>query len=342
MVIIKPSVKTGIEFTLTFPGTFLIDTGQGLSLYLFIMPISQDHQITNPLNGVKPCGLFIMDFDGTLLRSDRTIAAIDRAALAKLGELGIVRVIATGRSLFSFNTVAVADLPLDFVIFSTGAGVLQYTGGDIVRKASLEPREVERASEILKAYRLDYMIHHAIPHNHKFAYFRSNSKNADFDRRLKIYSQHAEPLSEIANGFGPATQLLAVVPVRGGNAVLETIRRALPDYNVIQTTSPLDGESTWIEIFPATVSKSLTAAWLAGELGIDKQRAVSVGNDYNDLDLLEWTDRSYVVDNAPPDLKKRFTSVASNNDGGVAEAAGRWLRKLESQEVGKQGGRGRK
>ena len=289
------------------------------------MIISQDLQITSPLNGLKPCGLFIMDLDGTLLRSDRTVASIDLAALAKLGQLGIVRVIATGRSMFSFKTVAVVDLPLDFVIFSTGAGVLQYTGGEIVRKASLEPREVERASDILKANRLDYMIHHTIPDNHKFAYFRSNSNNADFDRRLKIYSQHARPLEETANGFGPATQLLAVVPAQGGNAVLEAIRSDLPDYNVIQTTSPLDGKSTWIEIFPATVSKSLTAAWLAGELRIDKRQVVSVGNDYNDLDLLEWTNRSYVVNNAPQDLKKRFTNVASNNDGGVAEAARRWL-----------------
>jgi HAD superfamily hydrolase (TIGR01484 family) len=266
-----------------------------------------------------------MDLDGTLLRSDRTVAPVDLAALVKLGQLGIVRVIATGRSMFSFNTVAVADLPLDFVIFSTGAGVLQYTGGEIIRKASLEPREVERASEILKANRLDYMINHTIPDNHKFAYFRSNSNNADFDRRLKIYSRHARPLEETANGFGPATQLLAVVPAGSGNVVLKAIRSDLPDYNVIQTTSPLDGESTWIEIFPAMVSKSLTAAWLAGELRIDQRRVVSVGNDYNDLDLLEWTDRSYVVNNAPQDLKKRFTNVASNNDGGVAEAARRWL-----------------
>jgi hypothetical protein len=266
-----------------------------------------------------------MDLDGTLLRSDRTLAAIDLAALEKLGQLGIVRAIATGRSLFSFNTVAVADLPLDFVIFSTGAGVLQYNGGEIVRKASLESGEVERASEILKANRLDYMIHHTIPDNHKFVYFRSNSNNADFDRRLKIYSQHAQPLEETANGFGPATQLLAVVPARSGNVILKAIRSDLPDYNVIQTTSPLDGESTWIEIFPAMVSKSLTAAWLAGELRIDKRRVVSVGNDYNDLDLLEWTNRSYVVNNAPQDLKKRFTNVASNNDGGVAEAARCWL-----------------
>lgn len=290
------------------------------------MTISQEHNITNPQAGVQPKGLFLVDFDGTLLRSDRTVGLKDLAALRQLGELGIIRAIATGRSLFSFNNVPLPDLPMDFVIFSMGAGVLQYNGREIVRKAILEPHEVERASKVLRAYRLDFMIHRTIPDNHIFAYCRSNHENADFDRRLNLYSRHAEILSEKASGFGPATQLLAVVPAGNGAAVLTAIRKDLFDFNVIHTTSPLDGESTWIEIYPTTVSKSQTAAWLAEALRIEKRHIVSVGNDYNDLDLLEWTNSSYVVDNAPADLKNRFTTVASNNDGGVAEAAGRWLK----------------
>ena len=273
-----------------------------------------------------------MDFDGTLLRSDRTVALEDLDALRQLGELGIIRAIATGRSLFSFNTVTISNLPMDFVIFSTGAGVLRYNGGKIIRKVNLEPREVERASKVLKAYRLDFMIHRTIPDNHMFAYFRTNHNNDDFDRRLDLYSRHADILTETSNGFGPATQLLAVVPARNGTAVLETIRNELVDFNVIQTTSPLDGKSTWIEIFPTTVSKSQTAAWLAEGLGIDKRKIASVGNDYNDLDLLAWTDCSYVVDNAPADLKNRFATVASNNNGGVAEAARRWLSGMTKDE----------
>ena len=290
------------------------------------MIISQNHQITHPQGGHKPSGLFIMDLDGTLLRSDRTLAEVDLDALQQLGELGIVRTIATGRSLFSFNNVAVTNLPMDFLIFSMGAGVLQFCDGQIVRQASLEAHEVERAYEVLKACRLDFMIHRAIPDNHMFAYFKSNSRNDDFERRLKLYHRYAEPLTDKANGFDFATQLLAVAPADGSNtAVLAKIRGLLPDFSVIQTTSPLDGQSTWIEIFPNTVSKSLTAAWLAEQLQIEKQRIVSVGNDYNDLDLLEWTANSYVVENAPADLKHRFTAVASNNNGGVAEAAKRWL-----------------
>jgi hydroxymethylpyrimidine pyrophosphatase-like HAD family hydrolase len=156
-----------------------------------------------------------------------------------------------------------------------------------------------------------------------FSYFRTNEGNDDFERRLKLYSRFAVPLDKATDGFGPATQLLAVVPDKVSQAVLEKVRGELPDYSVIRTTSPLDGKATWIEIFPTAVSKSRTAAWLAAELKIDIGKIVSVGNDYNDLDLLEWTAHSYVVDNAPVDLKNRFAGVASNNNGGVAEAARR-------------------
>ena len=107
------------------------------------MIISIDHQLAEAPEGRRPKGLFIMDFDGTLLRSDRTFSSIDLDALEQLGELGIIRTIATGRSLYSFNTAAVRDLPVDFVIFSMGAGVLQHVKGKVVRRVSLETHEVQ-------------------------------------------------------------------------------------------------------------------------------------------------------------------------------------------------------
>lgn len=289
------------------------------------MANSSEPEHVIPPEGVKPSGLFVVDLDGTLLRSDRTVASSDLGALRRLGERGVVRAIATGRSLFSFNTVEIPELSVDFVVFSTGAGVLEYNTGDIIRKAWLESREVKRIGAFLQTRRLDFMIHHPIPDNHRFAYHRTNSNNHDFDRRLALYDRHAESLSTSPNHFGPATQLLAIVPANRARATLDKIRRELGEFNVIQTTSPLDGESTWIEIFPLSVSKSQTTAWLAEKLSIPKQQIVAVGNDYNDLDLLEWSANSYVVANAPDDLKKRFTNVASNNSGGVAEAAKKWL-----------------
>ena len=289
------------------------------------MIISQEIQPSDWRKSEPPSGLFVCDFDGTLLRSDRSFSKADLEALRQLDAFGIVRVIATGRSIYSLNTVSISELPVDFIIFSSGAGVTRHPGGQIIRKVSLEAREVSRAIAILRADDLDFMVHRPIPDNHVFGYFESTPANADFRRRIDLYSQFAFPLDEVSDGFGAATQLLAILPPAGRPQIIETIRKKLPGFNIIQTTSPLDGQSTWIEIFPATVSKGLTVAWLTAEFDIDPGQTLSIGNDYNDLDLLEWTASSFVVENAPDDLKERFPVVASNNESGVAEGIKRWL-----------------
>lgn len=277
------------------------------------------------LTAARTQGIFVTDFDGTLLRSDRTISHADRTALKRLGDQGILRVIATGRSLFSFNKVDLGELAVDYIIFSTGAGICDHPGRRAVRKVSLAADEVKRAADVLLAAQLDFMIHHPIPENHRFAYHASDAPNMDFDRRLRLYEEFAHPLAASMDGFGPATQLVVIVPASKSSQALQLVRDRLTDFSIIQTTSPLDGESTWIEIFPFHVSKGRSSAWLADHLGIHPRDSVSVGNDYNDLDLLEWATKSYVVANAPAPLRSRFPCVASHNQSGVAEAIERWL-----------------
>ncbi len=278
--------------------------------------------------GRTPSGLFVTDLDGTLLRSDRTFAAADLAALRRLGEHGVVRVVATGRSLFSFDKVRAPELPLDYLVFSTGAGLAELPSGRIVRASSLDPAEVSRACEVLRALALDFMVQRPIPEAHAFGFHASGRPNPDFDRRIALYERFAFPLDSNAAGFGPATQLIAIVPPEGPPETLPAVRRLLPELTVIRSTSPLDHRSTWIEIFPASVSKSRTTGWLADRLGIPQTRTVAVGNDYNDLDLLDWSATRFVTANAPPDLRDRYPVVASHDEGGVSQAVGRWLEKL--------------
>lgn len=272
-----------------------------------------------------PKGLFVTDFDGTLLRTDRTFSQSDLAALERLADLHIVRTIATGRSIHSFLTVGVKHLPVDYVIFSTGAGVAEWPSGRLVRQTSLQGSEVNHiCAELLKAD-LDLMVLRPVPHTHHFAYAAAGPPGADFKRRLDLYSPYAEKLADNGCNFGEATQVLVIVPASMGPATLEKVRSVLPDFSIIHTTSPLDGKSTWIEIFPRGVSKSATAAWLAEELGVSRRDTLSVGNDYNDLDLLDWAAASCVVANAPESLRETYPKVASNDAGGIAEAISRWI-----------------
>ena len=54
--------------------------------------------------------------------------------------------------------------------------------------------------------------------------------------------------------------------------------------------------------------------------GIDRNQTVGIGNDYNDLDLLEFTHHSFVTENAPEEIKHRFQIVPSNEKDGFVVA----------------------
>lgn len=275
----------------------------------------------------SPCkGLFITDFDGTLLCSDGTLAQRDLDALESLSRQGIKTAVATGRSLYSFVNSPGVDLPVDYIIFTTGAGVVTQKGRELLFQVSLPPELVARTLAFLKGSGLDFMMHHPVPENHRYAYHRVSADNPDFETRIQKYHEFGQPLDSISpNGFGEAAQFLAVVPPGQTDDALKQVRNGLPGLSIIRSTSPLDHKSTWIEFFHPDVSKGKTADWLASELGVNPADTMAIGNDYNDLDLMGWAASSYVVGNAPKDVKEEFRAVASNDDCGVAEAVNHWL-----------------
>ena len=271
-------------------------------------------------------GLFITDFDGTLLRPDGTLAKCDLDALETLTRSDVRTAVATGRSLYSFINSPGIDLPVDYVIFTMGAGVVTQTDHRLIYQVNMPSGVVARTLDYLEESELDFMLHYPVGENHRYVYRRVGPENPDFESRIKRYKEFGRPLSSIKrDGFGEAAQFLAVVPPDRTHEVLSEVVTGLPGLSIVRSTSPMDHESAWIEFFHPDVSKSKTAAWLASSLSIDPGDTMAVGNDYNDLDLLEWANQGFVVENAPDDLKCSFRQVASNNNGGVAEAASRWL-----------------
>jgi len=275
-------------------------------------------------SSMSPQGIVFTDLDGTLFRSDRSLSALSRKVLEKLPDQGIVRVVATGRSLASFLEAAGDDFPADYVIFSTGAGVVSLNNLEIIKTAALDRRAISQTLDVLRRTELDFMLHHPIPENHRFAYESRGEHNPDFTTRIEALEAWGNPLSadEI---WEQASQFVAITPPWRGLEPLYTVRAALPELSVIRATSPFDHHSTWIEIFPAHVSKSHAARWLCAFLGVSLEQTMTVGNDYNDLDLLEMTPHPFVVANAPEELARRFSMVPDNDHDGAARAITAWI-----------------
>jgi hydroxymethylpyrimidine pyrophosphatase-like HAD family hydrolase len=76
-----------------------------------------------------------------------------------------------------------------------------------------------------------------------------------------------------------------------------------------------------MEVFPNDVSKAYGISWLCSNVvNCDISDVISIGNDFNDLDMLELTPNAYVVSNAPNELKQRFKVVLSNEESGFSSA----------------------
>ena len=76
-----------------------------------------------------------------------------------------------------------------------------------------------------------------------------------------------------------------------------------------------------LEIMVGGVSKGFAVRRLCSHLGIDPREAIALGDNYNDLDMLNAVGRPVVMQNAPEDIRRRFDFITDDNDhDGVARA----------------------
>ncbi|HDP75491.1 MAG TPA: HAD family phosphatase [Bacteroidales bacterium] len=272
--------------------------------------------------------LVVTDLDGTLLRSDHKFNDEDMVSLYRLGEMGIIRAIATGRSPFSASTVLPADFPIDYLLFSSGAGIMRWSDKSIIQANQLSLEVVQYVIALLVEMHADFMVHEPIPLNHCFHYHSSGKLNSDFERRINLYKDYSQPLITGVPFPGPASQVLTVLPddIERFNAISEKLKGV----QVIRATSPLDGKSIWLEIFPEGVSKSGGIQWLCSFIGgLCPDNLLALGNDYNDIDMLTLAGEAFVVSNAPSELKNKFQVVPVNDEAGFSHAVKRVLKLVE-------------
>jgi hydroxymethylpyrimidine pyrophosphatase-like HAD family hydrolase len=254
--------------------------------------------------------MLVCDLDGTLLMRDQPFDPKDVQTLQSLGASGVVRAIATGRALATARKVISPEFPIDYLIFSSGAGILDWRSQALLVSHTLQPDETQLAVRAFIEHELDFMLHAPIPDQHMFQFRRTGKPNADFERRLARYARDGR-MMEQSDTRVPASQLLAVSPLADPREPFETLCRELPQLSVIRATSPLDGHSMWIEVFASSVSKSQAAGWIGHARGIESRTTWAIGNDYNDWDLLRWAGRAAVVPDAPAAMRAEFHVVSS-------------------------------
>lgn len=271
-------------------------------------------------------GIFVSDLDGTLLRDGR-ISSDDLDALRRLGELGVLRVIATGRSLYSAQTCLPPDFPTDYIVLSTGNQVINWRTREISRSLSLPGQEVQDICAFLRHLEVNFMVHDDFPDNHRFAYHRGKARISDFERRLTMYEAYCREETGCAK-MNDASQILAIVDA-GEAALHDLIARELESHSVIRATSPLDDRSIWIEIFAQNVSKADGIMHIVNQHGLHGTLMAAIGNDHNDKDMLDLAHIPFRVDDAFLGNDGKYITTPSNTSA-VAFAIAHFMDILHS------------
>ena len=83
---------------------------------------------------------------------------------------------------------------------------------------------------------------------------------------------------------------------------------------------------TYLEIMPTNASKTFAINCLQKKFDINKSEIIAIGDNYNDIDMIEYAGLGIAMGNAPEDVKKHANDVTLTNDeNGVAEALEKYV-----------------
>ena len=137
------------------------------------------------------------------------------------------------------------------------------------------------------------MVLHETPENHKFDTFIFDKPHPDVLRRHSFYEGCYKVRSYQEKISRESCQLIGIVDENEN--LFEEIKEKSRGLKVIRSTSPLDKKSMWIEIYPGDVSKGKAVHQMLDVLNVNKEMTAAIGNDFNDIEMLEEAGMSFVV-----------------------------------------------
>lgn len=258
--------------------------------------------------------LVATDLDGTLLRSDGTIDARTRQAIARVEAAGVPVVLCTARPPRWMGRLAQETGHRGIAVCSNGSVIWDLHTETVV---DTFPFAVEAAREVVARLR------GALP-DATWAVER----HGVFAREPRYVPHWPVPDDTVVDEIDvllavPALQLMVRHPWLTGDELLARARELVSDLAELSHSSNAD---TLLEIGAAGVSKASGLAVLCERQGIDPADVLAFGDMPNDLAMLEWAGRSVAVANAHAEVIEIADEVtASNDEAGVAQVLERLL-----------------
>lgn len=256
--------------------------------------------------------LFVSDFDGTLLRPDGTVSQATVAAISAYRSAGGIFAVCTGRMLTSIlPRLAFLGLHDGVVAAYQGATIAEIATGRLLRDEAFTTSEA--CSLVARLEEMGVHIHIYTT----YALF-SNMRDgllAQYERVCGVKASVPEvPLSVLCRSER-IVKVLIMCEKEVQGALFRDCCEKFSEEFFVTCSSP-----TLIEFMPKGQTKAAAIEFLGKYYGFPKERIAAIGDEKNDLPMLEAAGGRFAVANAAEELKRIATVVPSNAEDGVAYA----------------------
>ena len=284
-----------------------------------------------------PVRLVAIDMDGTLLSTamdgvrlgiqEQAVSGRTARALRAAQAAGITLVIATGRRTnYCAPLLTGLDLRADTPLITSNGAVTRTLGGQPLGHCHLEARVARALCGLLRGF--GTLV---------FTFDRPGKGELvleDFEQahqRITVWVNANRDAIEIVQPLEEALER-GQDPIQGMVAgSLDRMRAAEKAVKAshwhahcecVRTEYPARDLSI-LDLMPPGVSKGWAFERLATRLGIDREETMAIGDNWNDVDMLEWAAQGILMGNAAADLKtmarlRGWKQAPTNDEEGVA------------------------
>ena len=301
--------------------------------------------------------MIAVDMDGTLIGEGGQISERSLRAIRAAERVGIEVVVATGRRhSYAMKLLRGLGVRMEGVLVSSNGTVTRTIGSDLIDRAHMSRSTAEWLIAQVGEFRNALVV----------TFDRVDGTGEDTRGALVVeeleelhgsigkwmvanepYIAHVRPIERALEMGEPIQMMLCgtVERMRRAAAVLMEDRRVQgvgeADRDGIEIalnrTEYPERDLSILDILPVGCSKGVALLRLAERWGIERSEIMAVGDNWNDLSMLEIAGRPVLMGNAPDELKAMaelhgWEITARNDEDGVADAIERTLGEMAAPE----------
>ena len=269
-----------------------------------------------------PIRLLVTDIDGTLLNPEFRISEVDRCALQAAHQRGIQIVLATGRR-HDYALPVAQELGIPVWMISSNGALIRSSSGETFFFDQLPAATAGKLIQYMDAFRGHAVLTFDRPAKGALVLERADKLHHSISRWIQhnsSYIQYVIPLEDALTEDPIQAMYCGAVALM--ESAQDRLNRAdfLNEMTILRTQ--YDARDLCIvDILNRDCSKGHALRRLAEHHGIPREQIMAIGDNYNDLEMLEFAGFPVIMGNASEDLKQNGWKVTkSNAENGVAEA----------------------